>query len=64
MPWREYCCSECECITEIEQPISEEIKPEVPCRECGKPAKKIISQCSFRLRGNFPSKNFKRGLDY
>lgn len=63
MPFYEYECETCETVTEREFPICDSPQ-QVPCRECGKPAKKIISVSHFRLKGNWPTKNFKKGLDY
>jgi putative FmdB family regulatory protein len=58
----EFECGECGTITEMEFPIRDSPQ-DVPCRECGKPAKKIISSCSFRLKGEgWPSLDMKKGI--
>jgi len=66
MPIYEFECqeSDCDCIVELEIPITGPIPEEVDCPECGKICKKIISKCSFKLVGEWPGNNFKRGLDY
>jgi putative FmdB family regulatory protein len=66
MPIHEYECCDEECghITEIEQPITEDIPAEIRCEKCDNVSRKVLSGCTFRLKGAWPGKYIKRGLDY
>lgn len=60
----EYQCPKCGMIFETEQPITEDIPPVRSCAACGGQAQKIISLCSFRLKGpGWPGKMIKRGIE-
>lgn len=61
----EYECTNTDCgITfEHEQSIKMRVLSHLPCPKCGEAAKKVISQCSFRLLGSgWPGQELKRGL--
>ena len=49
MPIYEYECTKCGKTFEIFQKIADE--PLTECRVCGGPLTKLISQCSFHLKG-------------
>jgi putative FmdB family regulatory protein len=49
MPIYEYNCKKCNKHFEIVQKITD--KPEAKCPVCGTPAKRLISQTSFALKG-------------
>src|SRR3974377_1833891 len=49
MPIYEYECSKCKKAFEVFQKITEE--PLTKCKMCGGPVQRLISQCSFHLKG-------------
>ena len=67
MPVYEYECKECGVIFEAEQRIID--PPLTTCRYCGGSVERLISRCSFVLKGDgwyvtdYPSKDRKRAIE-
>ena len=60
MPIYEYECNTCEKVFEVFQRITEE--PLAQCKSCGGPVNRLISQCSFQLKGTgWYVTDYKRG---
>jgi putative FmdB family regulatory protein len=60
MPIYEYECSECRKVFEVFQGITEE--PLTKCKACGGRVNRLISQCSFQLKGTgWYVTDYKRG---
>ena len=60
MPIYEYACCDCGKHFEVFQKISDE--PLTKCRICGGTVNRLISQCSFQLKGSgWYATDYKRG---
>lgn len=57
MPMHEYKCQECGEIIEHWDPFNDVVI--IVCDHCGGIAEKIISLCSFKLKGEWPGKTIK-----
>ena len=61
MPIYEYYCSKCDHEFELIRPVSQSDDP-APCRECGQPGQRQLSNFAFRSK-TFTAPKFKASLE-